>query len=39
MDDADAAISYLVAKIRDQRLSDSLKRYGEHARACRAAIG
>jgi len=38
MDDADAAISYLVAKIRDQRLSDALKRYGEHARACRRAV-
>jgi len=37
IDDADAAISYLVAKIRDERLSESLKRYGEHARACRIA--
>ena len=39
IDDADAAISYLVAKIRDGRLSESLKRYGEHSRACRAATG
>jgi hypothetical protein len=37
IDDADAAISYLVAKIRDRRLADALRRYGDHARACRLA--
>jgi len=39
MDDAAAAISYLVAKIRDRRLAESLKRYADHARACRVAVG
>jgi hypothetical protein len=35
MDDADAVISYLVAKIRDERLSKSIQDYGANARACR----
>jgi hypothetical protein len=33
--DADAALSYLVGNIRDQRLSQSMQRYQEHRRACR----
>jgi hypothetical protein len=35
VDDADAVISYLVAKIRDERLSKSIQDYGANARACR----
>jgi hypothetical protein len=38
MDDADAVISYLVAKIRDERLSKSIQDYGAHARACRRSV-
>jgi hypothetical protein len=37
--DADAAISYLVGHIRDQRLVTSLKQYQDHSRACRQATG
>ena len=36
MDNADQVISYLVAKIRDERLSKSIQAYGANARACRA---
>ena len=35
MDNADQVISYLVAKIRDERLSKSIQEYGANARACR----
>ena len=35
MDNADQVISYLVAKIRDERLSKSIQAYGANARACR----
>jgi hypothetical protein len=35
VDDADAVISYLVAKIRDERLSKSIQDYAANARACR----
>jgi hypothetical protein len=35
VDAADAVISYLVAKIRDERLSKSIQDYGANARACR----
>jgi len=35
--DADAAVSYLVGNIRDQRLSQSMQRYQENRRACREA--
>jgi hypothetical protein len=35
MDNADAVISYLVAKIRDERLSESIQDYSANARACR----
>ena len=38
MDDADAVISYLVAKIRDERLSKSIQDYGANARACRRTV-
>jgi hypothetical protein len=34
---ADAAVSYLVGNIRDQRLSQSMQRYQENRRACREA--
>jgi hypothetical protein len=36
MDNADQVISYLVAKIRDDRLSRSIQAYGANARACRS---
>jgi hypothetical protein len=36
MDNADQVISYLVAKIRDERLSRSIQAYGANARACRS---
>jgi hypothetical protein len=35
MDNADQVISYLVAKIRDERLSKAIQAYGANARACR----
>jgi hypothetical protein len=35
MDNADQVISYLVAKIRDERLAKSIQAYGANARACR----
>jgi hypothetical protein len=35
--DADAAVSYLVGNVRDQRLSQSMQRYQENRRACRQA--
>jgi hypothetical protein len=37
MDNADQVISYLVAKIRDERLSRSIQAYGANARACRSS--
>jgi hypothetical protein len=37
LSDADAAVSYLVGNIRDQRLSDSMQRYQQNRRACREA--
>ena len=35
MDNADQVISYLVAKIRDERLAKAIQAYGTNARACR----
>jgi hypothetical protein len=37
MDNADQVISYLVAKIRDERLSRSIQAYGANAQACRSS--
>ncbi|HZD74813.1 MAG TPA: hypothetical protein VE776_13185, partial [Actinomycetota bacterium] len=37
--DADAALSYLVGGIRDQRLTQAMQRYQEHRRACRESSG
>jgi hypothetical protein len=37
LSDADAAVSYLVGNIRDQRLSQSMQRYQQNRRACREA--
>jgi hypothetical protein len=37
LSDADAAISYLVGNVRDQRLSQSMQRYQENRRTCREA--
>ena len=34
---ADAAVSYLVGNIRDQRLTESMQRYQQNRRACREA--
>ena len=38
MERADAAISYLVGRIRDQRLSDTIQQFVESRRACQAAV-
>jgi hypothetical protein len=38
MEQADAAISYLVGNIRDQRLSDTIQEFVESRRACQAAV-
>ena len=38
MERADAAISYLVGRIRDQRLSDTIQEFVESRRACQAAV-
>jgi hypothetical protein len=38
MERADAAISYLVGRIRDQRLSDTIQQFVESRRACQAAM-
>jgi hypothetical protein len=38
MERADAAISYLVGHIRDQRLSDTIQQFVESRRACQAAV-
>jgi hypothetical protein len=37
LSDADAAISYLVGNVRDDRLSRSMQSYQQNRRACRAA--
>jgi hypothetical protein len=36
--DADAALSYLVGNVRDQRLTEAMQRYQEHRSACRQAV-
>jgi hypothetical protein len=38
MERADAAISYLVGRIRDQRLSDTIQQFVAARRACQAAV-
>jgi hypothetical protein len=38
MERADAAISYLVGHIRDQRLSDTIQEFVASRRACQAAV-
>lgn len=38
MEQADAAISYLVGHIRDQRLSDTIQEFVQSRRACQAAM-
>jgi hypothetical protein len=38
LSDADAALSYLVGNVRDDRLSRSMQSYQRNRKACRAAV-